>query len=184
MSLNTNALVTTSDVKKYIKSFDDSDAEQLAGVEFLINWASTWFENYAGVSIVAKSHTLKYKAGVNDKLIFPVYPVNSISSLKVDGVTIASTDYVLDSQAGIAEFLFEFKPGRYVVEATVTAGYTTIPDDIKAAVLEMIVWNNQRIFTSGFGVKQVTSGESVTSYELNIPFSAKAVADRYRRKAF
>lgn len=186
VALNANALVSLSDVKTYIASFDDTDADQVAKIEKLINAASEWFDGAVGYSVKAADVTLKKFQMVNGAdLVLPLYPVNSIASLKVDGATyVKDTDFYLDTKSGICGFTFEFAPGRHLVEATFNAGYSTVPDDIKSAVLEMVVWNNQRINTSGFGVRQQVVGEATTTFEINVPFTARAVADRYKRKAF
>jgi hypothetical protein len=186
MALNANALVDLDDVKNYIKSFDDTDADQVATIENLINSASEWFDGYVGYSVKAADVTFKnfVMIGGTD-IALPSYPVNSIASFKVDSSTyVKDTDFYLDGRSGLCKFAIEFTPGRHLLEATFNAGFATIPDDIKGAVLELIVWNNMRINTSGFGVRQQTVGESTTTFEINVPFSARAVADRYKRKVF
>lgn len=64
-----------------------------------------------------------------------------------------------------------------------TAGYSTIPDDLKLAVKIIVKWIYQKRSDESFGVTNFGSGGISVSFENNIPWEAKMILDtKYVRR--
>ena len=64
-----------------------------------------------------------------------------------------------------------------------TAGYSTVPDDLKIAVRILLKYLYQRWQEETFGSSSLSSGGISTSFEKDIPFEVRMILDhKYRRK--
>lgn len=79
-------IVSVADAKAYMR-VDTSDDDTLIGT--MIEQARIWCENYIGKDIVAKSRQY-YLEEVNNRFSIPFSPLNSISSVTIEG---SSADY-------------------------------------------------------------------------------------------
>ena len=79
-------IVSVADAKAYMR-VDTSDDDTLIGT--MIEQARIWCENYIGKDIVAKSRQY-YLEEVNNRFSIPFSPLDSISSVTVEG---SSADY-------------------------------------------------------------------------------------------
>lgn len=79
-------IVSVADAKAYMR-VDTSDDDTLIGT--MIEQARIWCENYIGKDIIAKSRQY-YLEEVNNRFSIPFSPLDSISSVTVEG---SSADY-------------------------------------------------------------------------------------------
>ncbi len=125
--------------------------------------------------------------GGYDKLYMKEYPLISITSFEVSqdyGVTytelVEYTDYVLDIEEGsIANLVNTYFPKKINgYKITYTAGYETIPEDLKMAVLDLITYyikNESAIHSPKAPGTNSVQIEYVTT--TNLPSHIKRVLD-------
>lgn len=138
------SLLTLAELKTYL-GVTTSDNDSL--YELLINNVTDYIEKYCGRRFAETSYTDEKHDGHDfNKLVLKQYPVNSTESFSIKerlyiGGTfseITSTDYVVDYNRGIIERVDSFEEGTQNYAVTYTAGYSTIPNDLKQAALDLI----------------------------------------------
>ena len=94
--------------------------------------ATTIIQNYCNQKIEQVSAaTILLDGAGSTKLFLPELPVTAITSVKVDGVLLAATDYAL-AENGVLWRLYGLWPiGARNVEVTYSHGYAATPADIK-----------------------------------------------------
>lgn len=97
--------------------------------------ASADFAQAAGTRFESTAVTYQAEGDSGNRLVLPFWPIIAVSAVRVAGVAV--TDYtrigqIMYRSAGWGGWTFP----PALVEVDLTHGYTTIPDDVKAAVLE------------------------------------------------
>jgi len=145
MSLTSSALVTLADVKTFlgIQNISTSDAI----LEIVIEAVSASIVNEAFPDLKSATYTAeKYDGTGKSYLYLDHYPVTAMTTVVEDGVTLVKdTDYFVDMDEGLLEKARYSWPGydsqavwttsKQGVVVTYTAGYATVPADIKLACL-------------------------------------------------
>lgn len=173
--------------------------------------ATDFFDNCVGRGIIAQSYTETRNGSDQVAMWLHNYPVTAVASLTINGVAIdASVDvrswgYVFDAnhiymrspasvegwEQWIAGFVplpnfFSGEPTRFskgVQNVTVvyTAGYASVPQDIKQAIVELVAWKYKAKDHIGQSTSQ-TAGVVTTSFVItNIPKEVRMIIDIYRR---
>ncbi len=76
-----------------------------------------------------------------------------------------------------------FPTGTRNIFINYTAGYSTVPEDLKLAVKILVKYFYQRRMEETFGVSSFSSGGISASFEKDIPFEVKLILDgKYRRQ--
>jgi len=128
------ALITDSDLKEYLNI---SGTSQDALLTKIANRASAVIEDWLGRTIQAATYTEKHDGGDNF-IVVKHTPINSITSLVDDSVTVATSKYVYYSESGIVKLKSGyFTSGLQKVEITYNGGYSTVPDVITEAAIEL-----------------------------------------------
>lgn len=145
MAVNTYSLITLDNVKLFIGlSNSTSDVDDL--IEDLIDRISTSFETYCDRKFLSREYTEYYDGVGEDKLFVDQYPIITISGIWDDrdwgwaSDTIVDSDYYRISNNGwFVVFnntvLLDYQQN---VKIAYTAGYSTIPDDLKQACIEEV----------------------------------------------
>lgn len=160
--------------------------EQQDTVVFFINSASKKAEQYARRKLAARDYTEKYDGHGREDLILKQYPINSVTDVRIDGDrafgsgTIV-TDYFTEDDVGI----LVRDPGvwptyRKGIQVTYNAGYSSVPEDLQEAVLEVVAWSVRRIASKSLGVRSASGEGMTTEYELTIPTNAQRVFESYQ----
>jgi hypothetical protein len=122
---------TPSELASYLQQDVDTSTATL-----VLTIASGAFSNAADTWFVATTATYSTKGGPGLCLELPFRPVTAVSAVRLNGVTITGWTLVKNAlyrQAGFGTWA-AFPPD--LVEVDLTHGYTTVPDDVKGAVLE------------------------------------------------
>ena len=144
MALVSYALITLDELKTYLGV---SGTENDALYELLINNVTDWIETYTERRFAETAYTdEKYDGCDYCKLVLKQYPVNSGETFTIDErltvggsfSEITSTDYTVDYPRGIVCWTSNFKEGCQNYAVTYTAGYSTIPNDLKQAAMMLI----------------------------------------------
>lgn len=133
--------LTLEEVKRHLNmQFDTTEGYEFNDDNTLLNGLITScrkrIEKYTGVSCVPKTIRAILNNGKGDSEL-PYGPVNTITTVKdADGDDIDSDDYKVQ---GISFKRLKYPCSSYV-DITYTAGYSSLPEDLKLALLEEIAF--------------------------------------------
>ena len=132
-------LATVEDLKTYLNiNHGNNDTDLWAAVVA----ASKWFETQTGRSLASTSY-VEIQDGAGGRAIVPsYYPVISVSALTINGEAVTlSTGYGVQGyyvNGNVIRLRDQFvSEGQGNVSVSYVAGYATIPDDVRAAVVEV-----------------------------------------------
>lgn len=210
MALNSNAIVTLAEAKAQMKLVDTNTNED-ATFEAYINEISSAVELYCKRKFVSQSITSELHDGNGGRFLYPRYfPIQQLSteSAPTTSQKLASLQYRnspddswIDIEDDIDHIFIEtgddscrpfielydtyFPVGRRNITLSYKAGYTTVPSDVKMAVLEMIQmrWNEAKRGNDWLGQGNINASQSGNSYStslINLDKRWKTVLDRYR----
>lgn len=174
------ALITTTEAKVYLPNITGSTEDTTLST--LISRAGAMLAAACGYpaasvggtpSMESTSYTLRLDGPGGTRLRLPVGPVTAVSSVYDDpdlvfgaSTLLASTDYELDSVVGALRLLpagvhGTWSTGEGVIKVTLTAGYVTVPEDLKHAAGLMV----RHLFRGRreAGVESVSAGPSSVS---------------------
>ncbi len=174
-------------------------------LERFINSVSSSVSKYCGRNFIADTYSEFYKGHGRQKLILNQYPVNKITSVKVDSAALtAGTDYVTSDRTYLDQGII-FKNNGWTwygyltglvgeltapvdnIEVVYSAGYTlepeasrTLPYDIEDAVVSMVAVQYEMI-----GSKQLTRetiGPLTSDYIQGLPWDVRQTLDKYAKR--
>jgi len=142
---------------------------------------------------LSRALTEYYDGDGDNELMLKQYPVSALTNLYDDvlrafgagtAINIAS-DVVLDSEKGIVRLWNQavaFNVGIANVKVVYTAGYATVPETIKEAVLIYVGHLYRRLYQDQrFGVSSETIGDRTTTFAGDVvPAKSKALLMPYR----
>lgn len=186
IDLNTNALCTEYEIKEFDGTLAEGDLDSIRAV---INRMSVMFENYCNRKFVSQTFT-EYYNGTGDRYLYlDNYPVTEITSVHEDpdwdwgsDELIESTEYRIIDDMGIV-YQSIFPKGHQNIKVIYTAGYTTVPEDLKQVCIEEVI----RAFKKKNRIDQllITKEDGTSNYFFDtlLP-KTKLVLDMYRKKFF
>lgn len=183
MALQANALVSVDEVFAYLRiTTPPSSDPQYQLIEALINRASDECENYVNGPIVNKTITEKLDGTGTDTKVLTYTPVQSVTSVKLDGVDITSNVDFYSYGVIFTKDKTPFTEGRKNIDITYTAGYgttkDTIPQNLKHACLLIVHYFYKRDaldYSNTYGESEVIAGRVM------FPAAASRILDAYRR---
>ena len=154
VSTTGSEIVTITVAKSYMR-IDTSDDDTLIGT--MIEQARIWSENYIGRDIVAKSRQY-YLESAKDRFIIPFGPLNTITSVTVEGSSADYDTYGLHDEVIALNQL----PAKDIIVNYTTAGM----DDglLQQAILQLVstYYDNRADFIVLQGVSFVQVPTKVT----------------------
>jgi len=172
---------------KDIFGYEDSRGSQ---ADLLINWISQKAVEIIGREIMTSARTTYLEGLGSNKIILPVIPVTTMTSITLDsghlfaGDALATTDYYIDMATGIVTlYNTSTSAGVNTIKVVYTAGYTeaTLPASLQLACLEAVTWNMSRITDKMFGVRNETTPDGVNrAYEMVLPLGTQRVFESYK----
>ena len=179
-------------------------------LERYINSASGMVSKYCNRKFIANTYTEYYRGHGRQKLILNQYPINAITSIKVDSASLtAGTDYVTSDQTYLDQgMVFKDKGWTWYgyltglvgeptapldnIEVTYSAGFTLEPEssrnlpwDLEDAVVSMVadLYNDQQRET--VGLKQLVQGKLSYSWDnASLLQQYSSVLDAYKKRCF
>lgn len=186
MEVSSYALVTVQEVSTVL----GIEAELQDQVIWCINAISQTAQRMAGRIFVERIGETIYLEGDHDgTIIVPDYPISEIQALYMDQSRVFDEDslvpassYDVDKECGIIYLLDRLTPkGRRTIKLVATIGYSSIPEDLKNAVIEGVSWMMSRFNDRAVGIASISSSEGInTSYERYLPASIKDVFLGYK----
>lgn len=177
-------LPTLTDVKTHLNipaatTGDDAELARFLGA------AVDLCERHAGITIDARSRT-QYDLGGQAALPLRFGPVTTVTSVTVDGATLAAADYELlrtgEITACITSTASTFGDSDDQVITVYSAGWTTLPKTVEHAVLETVrhLWATQRGAMSGRGVFDPGNPATVPGAAWSLPIRVEQILDALR----
>lgn len=185
MALEPNALIDVAYIESVARVIADADE---ARYEALINQASSLCEARTDRKLAAQPLDMIFDGTGKDTLLLPEYPIVSVTSVHIDatrqwGAEDEVTDYYKDDSLGI---LFRDSGWGWVrrsVRVQFTAGHETVPEDLKEACLEIVLWLAPRQKAGSVGLRGTKVDGQEHELEITIPLHAQQVLRSYRRIA-
>lgn len=174
-ALNSWALTSVADVKESL-SIDAGDTTKDNLITRKINQATDMIESYCNLDndhhFASTTYTNEeYDGSGTDQLSLRARPVITFTSLEQrsstqninDWVTLSSTDYFVDDNAGVIDALLGFYYRWNLYRVTYTAGYATIPSDLAEACATLAAFMVEN-GTTGVAVKRKDQGPKSIEY--------------------
>jgi len=179
-------------------------------IERNINSVSSMVSKYCNRNFIADIYTEYYKGSGRQKLVLNQYPINAITSIKVESAALtAGTDYVTSDQTYLDQGII-FKNTGWVwygyltglvgeltapvdnIEVVYSAGYTlspessrTLPYDLEDACISMVASLYGEQQDSTVGLKHLSQGKLTYIWNDNPLIQQYAsVLDIYRKAVF
>jgi hypothetical protein len=186
-------LATIADLASFLKQDVDNSTATLA-----LAAASTLFETAADTKFSPTTATYQVEGRGQPVISIPHSPLISVQQVRVNGAVLASTEYTLvmnnlyrvvgwgriwGSTVPTAPYV-GFPPE--LVEVDHTYGYTTVPDDVKGAVLESAgaMYLNPDITTMVEQIDDYRVEFSRVAGGVQLSPAATLLAERYRMGGF
>lgn len=176
-------LTTVDAVKLYARVTSDADDALLS---MLVTALSSYVKSWLSRGVLAADYVQSFNGHGGTVLMLPEYPVNSVASLTIDGITIPArpsalgAGYTFDYDS-IAVDGYRFTRGRSNVVVSWNGGYQAVPPDIAQGVNEMVAIVYKEQDRIGQLSKALGNGESVTFFSGDIPPRAKTLLYQFKR---
>lgn len=189
------ALASVADLKSFLSISHSGDDDLLTR---LVAAASSYFEQQTGRTILATDYVVELDGDGRANIVPPEYPVISVTSLEINGITVpASTGYGVEgwflrgnlitlrgvavSSFGpiVAPMGYPSTQGVANVKLSYRAGFETVPEDIRQAVVEMAALMYREKERVGQQSHNNSSGSTVFYYAP--PARVVATIEAYRR---
>lgn len=96
----------------------------------------------------------------------------------------AIEDFTVNKNRGEIYYFCGFPEGDQNIYIKYTAGYSTMPDDLKLAALVWVKYLYDKRNQEGFGITEYNVGHLKVKYEKIMPSEVKRILDKYRRRIF
>lgn len=175
------ALASLGELKAYLGSTNAADDAEL---QDLLDAYSKFAETYCSRVFAVTAHDIWRDGRGRSAMVLPQWPIVSVEALTVDGVAIPAQStfgahgYRFDRDSIILDGQ-SFGDGRSSVHIQFTAGYATIPDDLKQAVIETSALRYKERDRIGYSSKSL-AGETISFIIRALPDSAKTTLNAYR----
>jgi len=186
-----NQLVSVDDALSFIGI--PSDDTRMEKLQFYINAASWYCNKHTRRKLKSRSLTEYYNGDGTNVLLMKNYPITAITHIYDDLSRAYGSDTEIDSSNLVympedlaCKLVYDggvFSVGIRNIKAEYTAGYTTIPYDLRQACLELVAyyWKNTEEGRFGLISQQLADG-SVRLETTTVPKSVLQVLDLYRKK--
>lgn len=201
MAVGTYALTSLANLKSYLNLSVTTHDTLL---EKLVDRATSLAEDYTNRKLKARDYSYDSDADAydadnavldgndRDHMIMPQYPVNSVTTVRINTLsiderdTVFDTGWVLDKKNGIIRLAgYVFTGGLKNIEFAYNAGYATVPDDLEQAVIEQAAWMFKQS-TAGSALLGITAKTlpdgSISFSSGDILSQVKLVFNRYKKR--
>lgn len=169
--------VPLADVKRHL---DMTTTENDAELQAFIDAAEARLTYEVG-PLTAASVTEKHDGG-RDRLLLHTYPIVTVDAVTINGAALDVTTLDVDGASGIV--YGTFNGGRRGVIVSYTAGRTTLPADLRQAVLELVahLWESQRGSAPAAGGFGDTDPPPTGTFP-GLPYAVQKLIEPHRRAA-
>lgn len=186
MAVATTSFCSKDDVKKYLGFDSVISVTDDASLEIIIDGISVAIESYIGRDILSREYT-EYYDGMGSKYLFPDhYPITSVSGIWEDAdwewgasTEIDSSDYRIKDNNHIVLTSDFFDKDDQNIKIIYTAGYASVPADLKLASIEEAARRFKRRKEIDVTAKSIGDGNVEITIDDFLP-QTKVVLEKYR----
>lgn len=179
-------LITVEEARAYMARSGASAPNDPTLLQMLVSGASEAIARYLQRELAsgAREQVTNGAGGIVTTL--REWPVTAVASVSVDGIAIPESTaegepgFTFDEIAVYLRGHYRFTRGVRNVRIGYTAGYATIPADVKLACAEIVTLRHKERDWIGIASKGL-AGETVSFTQYEMPLAARQVLDRYRR---
>lgn len=161
-------LITLDEVKPWLNiDLPNHNSDTL--LSSLISAASGWVSNWINRDILSASYTVYLDGSGSNRQMLGDYPITAVSSLNINGVSIPSAVGFNDNgfrfdDKSIMLKGYRFERGVSNIQISYTAGYATVPQDLKQVTIELVGYKFKEMTRIGLSQKNI-AGE-VTAFDM------------------
>lgn len=175
------AFATATDVKAYLNLSITTDD---ALITAMIAEESAFIESWTNRSFASAAHIDVFGGNGGTEHTFGYYPAISVTSVTVDGITIPAAATITDKGYMLLDgrlllFGYVFGWGKRNCQVVYSAGYATIPADIKRACIDLVCWKYKERTRIGMST-QAMAGETTVYQVAEMPDHVKTILRQYR----
>jgi len=202
MSVGTYALTTLNSLKEFL-GIEATENDAL--LEACIDRATGLFEHATNRKLKARdysydSESADYDAdnailngNGRDRIILPQYPVNSVTTLRIneqaidESTSIYACGWVIEDKAMglVALRCYLYTEGLKNIDWAYNAGFSTVPDDLAQAAIEQAAWYFKQAGPGGalLGVASRSLADGSISYNAkDVLPSVRSTLERYKKR--
>lgn len=173
---------TLAEAKAWLKISTDTDDTVL---ESLISAESARIDAYLSRALASQSYDIVFGGNGKQSMVFQQYPITAVASVEIDGVAVpaysSSTGYGYTFSNWRIQLIGKsWTWGVNNCHVVFTAGYATIPADIRQACLELVALRYRERERIGHSSKSI-GGETVSFVIAEMTDSVKQKLNQYRR---
>lgn len=175
-------LITAAQVQAYLGL-----ASVPAQFASLVSAVSAFVRQFCSRDFTQQSYNETYNTVLSDGLPLRQLPIVSVSSVTVMGIVVPPATsplqygYLFDENQIYLTLDSKFPLAKQSTVVAYTAGYSTIPNDLQQACIEMVALEYKRITNIGY-TSQTLAGQTVTGFVMsNMPAYILNVLNNYRR---
>lgn len=179
MALPDVALISLETARAWFSDLPSVDAD----LERLIGAASSAAERISRRRLAARDLVVTLDSYGHRTLVLPVYPIQSITHVRIDssgefGADTAVTDYVSDAERGMLLRRAGWPRGWQNIQVSYRGGIEVdqVHEEIQRAVAVTAKWMHRREQEQAVGVRSITSPDGInTAIDMLIPVEARSV---------
>ncbi|MEY2859127.1 MAG: hypothetical protein RLZZ74_3440 [Cyanobacteriota bacterium] len=190
MALNSNALVTLSFAKKWLK-IPDLETTLDDMVELFVNASSQHIEDYCNRKFALQSHVEYHHGRSSNMILLDQFPVISITELRIDPNSVFTDSNTLKDATTYALGDFKntliltdgsiFPKGYHNIRATYTAGFAAIPSNLQMACLWFCTWYHRMREGQNIGRSNKSKDGESAQWAQEAPPYIMAVLNNYKK---
>ena len=150
----------------------------------LISAASNYIQSWLNRDLFAADCTERFDGTGTAMLVLPNYPVQSVTSVKVNGVVVPagtdSSDGYFYNTDGIKLRGYRFERGVSNVLVSYRGGFESIPAELEQATIELVSLRHKERERIGI-VSKGLAGETITYTQRDFTASIKTVLSQFKR---
>ena len=176
-------LTTLQNVKDWLGLESDDDDTLLTR---MVSAISEYIQSWLNRDLLTAAYTEILDGNGGVKLMLSNYPVNTVTSLTVDGQTIPSAvdsqgaGYMVTPNLILLLGSYSFTKALQNVVVSYTAGFAVTPPEIEQAVIELIALRYKERDRIGH-VSKSLGGETVTFSQKDFPADVLTILNNYRK---
>ena len=176
-------LTTLDKVKAELGNATGTSVDALLSA--LITASSRWFMTQTGRRFKSSTITKRFNGDSTYGLALPNGPVSDVALVSIDGEAIPEAGGAGDPGWTLLNDRIElvgyvFRTGVANVEITYTSGWSSVPEDVEQAVIEMTCWAYRNRDHFGIQQRSVHDAEAITFRKDEPPFFVQSTAEAYK----
>jgi len=150
-------------------------------VQVILDSVEKWIKEYCHRDFIQTTYTNELYDGQGYQTLFlKHYPIIEVTELKINDEAIDPDD-LITYENGTLYYPSGFPQGHQNISVTYSAGYTTMPEDLKFAVLTAVSYLYNKKDKEGFGLVEYSLGHIREKFVDILPPETMEILQRYKK---